>query len=106
MDDYPISLIEETTNKLIEFLPNTSKNIGKIDLVLESGAFNGSYLVGALFFLKEMEKKKYIYVDRISGCSIGALIGFLYFINSFFINSFIFSEVPTGTVDLVIITLN
>ena len=50
----------------------------KIDLVLDGGVFNGSYLVGALHFLKEMEKRKYIIVERISGCSIGSIAGFLY----------------------------
>jgi len=53
-----------------------------IDLVLDGGAFNGSYLVGALYLLKEMEKKQYIKINRISGCSIGSVAGFLYFIDA------------------------
>ena len=28
-----------------------------IDLIVEGGAFNGSYVVGILYFLKEMEKR-------------------------------------------------
>ena len=71
-------------NTLIEQLPNEVKNINKpleIDLVLDGGAFNGSYLIGALYFLKELENRNLIKIKRISGCSIGSLIGFLYIIN-------------------------
>jgi hypothetical protein len=69
-------------NKLIDELPNEYKNPKSplvFDLVLDSGVFNGSYIIGALYFLKEMEKRKYIKIDRISGSSIGSLSGFLYF---------------------------
>jgi hypothetical protein len=77
--------IDKITDILIRNLPNNLKDENKpivIDLVLDGGTFNGSYLVGALFFLKEMEKRNYIKVDRISGCSIGSLLGFLYLIDS------------------------
>lgn len=80
--DTNIYLIEKYAEQLIENLPNTSKNIGHIDLVLEGGLFNGSYLVGALYFLKEMEKKGYVTIDRISGCSIGSIVGFLYYMDA------------------------
>ena len=53
-----------------------------MDIVLDGGLFNGSYHVGALYFLKEMENRKYIKIERISGCSIGSVVGFLYFIDS------------------------
>jgi hypothetical protein len=78
-------MIQEYVNKLIENLHHEIKNRKTplvIDLVLDGGIFNGSYLVGALCFLKEMEKRNYIKIDRISGCSIGSIIGFLYFINN------------------------
>jgi hypothetical protein len=71
-------------HKLIENLPNTLNNKKKIltlDLILDGGVFNGSYLIGALYFLKEMENRKYIKIDRISGCSIGSICALLYFIN-------------------------
>jgi hypothetical protein len=78
-------MINDYVKKLISNLPNTitdKKTPDVIDLVLDGGIFNGSYLVGALYFLKEMEKQNYIKIDRISGCSIGSIVGFLYFIDS------------------------
>jgi hypothetical protein len=66
-------------------LPDDLKNTTtplRLDLVLDGGIFNGSYLVGALCFLKEMEKRKYIIVERISGSSIGSIVAFLYFIDA------------------------
>ena len=77
--------IDKLTDILIDNLPDHLKDENKpivIDLVLDGGAFNGSYLLGALFFLKKMEKRNYIKIDRISGCSIGSLLGFLYLIDS------------------------
>jgi hypothetical protein len=75
-------MIDEYVNKFIDNLPETSRKFQKIDLVLDGGLFNGSYLVGALYFLKEMERRKYIKIDRISGCSIGSVVSFLYFIDA------------------------
>jgi hypothetical protein len=78
-------MINEYVIKLIDNLPDDLKNSKsplRLDLVLDGGAFNGSYLIGALYFLKEMEKRNYIIVERISGCSIGSVIGFLYFIDA------------------------
>jgi predicted acylesterase/phospholipase RssA len=76
------TLITEYVDILIENLPNKFKQLGHIDLILEGGMFNGSYLVGALYFLKEMEKRNYIIIDRISGCSIGSILGFLYYVDA------------------------
>ncbi len=75
-------MIEDYVNKFIENLPDDSKKLQRLDLVLDGGIFNGSYLVGALYFLKEMERRKYVKIDRISGCSIGSVVAFLYFIDS------------------------
>jgi len=75
-------MIDEYVNKLIENLHDDDKKYRKIDIVLDGGLFNGSYLVGALYFIKEMERRKYIKVDRISGCSIGSVVGFLYYIDA------------------------
>jgi patatin-like phospholipase domain-containing protein 4 len=76
-------MIQPYIDKLIENLPDTIKNKKtplKLDLILDGGVFNGSYLIGALYFLKEMEKKGFIKIDRISGCSIGSLCALLYFL--------------------------
>jgi predicted acylesterase/phospholipase RssA len=76
-------MIHECVEKLIENIPTTMKNEKpqQLDVVLDGGLFNGSYLVGALYFLKEMEKKQYINIERISGVSIGAVVAFLYIID-------------------------
>jgi hypothetical protein len=75
-------MIDDYVNKLIENLPEDSKRNQHIDLVLDGGIFNGSYLVGSLFFLKEMERRQYLTIDRISGCSIGSIVAFLYYTES------------------------
>lgn len=78
-------MINIYVNKLIDNLPNTINNNNKpikLDLVLDGGVFNGSYLLGALYFLKEMEKRNYIIIERISGCSIGSLAAFIYYIDN------------------------
>jgi len=77
-------MIEQFTRKLIANLPDNITNVKEplvIDLVMDGGAFNGSYLLGALYFLKEMERRKYIKIGRISGCSVGSITGFLYYID-------------------------
>ena len=77
-------MINDYVVKLIDNLPDDIKNVKKpqsIDLVLDGGIFNGSYLVGALYFLKEMEKRNYIKIERISGCRIGSIVAFLYYID-------------------------
>lgn len=75
-------MIETYVNTFINNLPDKTKTKQKLDLVLGGGAFNGSYLIGSLYFLKEMEKQQYIVIERISGCSVGAIIAFMYYIDS------------------------
>jgi len=74
-------MINEYVYKLMENLPDnitkTEKPI-KIDLILGGGAFNGSYILGALYFLKEMERRNYIIIKRISTCSISSILALLY----------------------------
>ena len=66
-------------NNLVENLDKSEQL--KIDLVLDSGGFKGVYLYGALLYLKELEKKKYIIINRISGSSIGAILGTFYILD-------------------------
>lgn len=70
-------------NEIIELLKNIPKPVNPLDLdlVLEGGAFNGSYAIGVLLFLREMEKQGYIKVKRCSGTSIGAILSFMYLID-------------------------
>jgi hypothetical protein len=78
-------MIQTYVDKFIENLPDSIKNNKEpiiIDLVLDGGAFNGSYLIGALYFLKKMEKLNYIKVNRISGASIGSVIALFYFLDN------------------------
>jgi hypothetical protein len=75
-------MIDDYVNKLIENLPEESKKLQRLDLVLDGGIFNGSYLIGALYFLREMERRNYVKIERISGCSIGSVVAFLFFIDS------------------------
>ena len=69
-------------HKLIDELPISNKT-QKLDLVFEGGLFNGSYLIGALYYLRELELKNRICIDRISGCSVGSLTALVYFSNTY-----------------------
>lgn len=75
-------MIDEYVNKLIENLPDGSNKIGALDIILDGGLFNGSYLVGAMYFIREMERRQHINIKRISGCSIGSVVALLYFIDA------------------------
>ena len=89
-------MINEYVNKLIENLPDEFKNSNtplKLDLILDGGLFNGSYLVGALYFLKEMERRGYVKVERISGCSVGSIAAFLYFIDGLDLMTTLYSSI-------------
>jgi hypothetical protein len=77
-------MINNYITKLIENIPIEYKNKDKpleLDIVLDGGSFNGSYLVGGLYFIKEMENLGFIRVKRISGCSVGSIVAFLYLID-------------------------
>ena len=88
-------MIEKYIQKLIRNLPSHITNKTKpisIDLILDGGMFNGSYLIGGLYFLKEMEKRKFIKIERISGCSIGSIMGFLYLIDALHLAEKLYSK--------------
>ena len=78
-------MLQKYINNLIDNIPNNiinTKISEKTDLILSGGLFNGSYLLGALFFLKEIERRKYITIDRISACSVSSVSALLYHINA------------------------
>lgn len=64
-----------------ELLKNLPKRKYKLDVVIEGGAFNGSYVLGILLFLREMEKAGIVTINKMSGCSVGGLLCFKYLIN-------------------------
>lgn len=75
--DYYISNMVENLENIPNCLPsNTTPQY--INLCLEGGAFAGAYQAGALLLVKELEKKNYMIVHKISGVSVGALIGIGY----------------------------
>jgi len=47
-----------------------------IDLILDGGAFSGSYLLGGLIYIENISN--YINISRISGTSVGSLFGLLF----------------------------
>ena len=72
-------MIKKYIKTLIKNLPkNKLDKPEKIDIILEGGAFNGSYILGALYFLKELERKNYIIIKKISTCSISSILALLY----------------------------
>ena len=76
-----MSVYKSYINTLIDNLDlNESKPI-ELDLVLDGGGFKGSYLLGSLLYLNELEKKNYIKINRISGSSIGGILGTLFLLD-------------------------
>ena len=41
---------------------------------MDGGAFSGSYILGALYYIKKMEETNHVKVNKLSGCSIGSLL--------------------------------
>lgn len=82
MNQTEYEIINNTITKLMDntsFLKTNQRE--KINLILDSGLFNGAYLIGSLYFLKELEKKQYVKIDKISGCSIGSIVAVLYYVD-------------------------
>lgn len=66
-------------DKLINNLPDV--NYGEINLILDGGAFSGSYILGTLYYIKELENLNRIKIKKMSGCSIGSILCILYKLN-------------------------
>lgn len=72
-------MIQSYIHNIISTIPSSSfSKCIHMDLILDAGLFNGSYMIGALFFIKEMEKKNLFKVHRISACSVGTICALLY----------------------------
>ena len=73
-------IIDTYIKTLIENIPKD--NIyPNLDLILDGGAFNGGYMMGSIYFLKYLERKKIVTIHRLSCCSVGALIGLSFIYN-------------------------
>jgi hypothetical protein len=81
LQKYINQLVNEIPNQYITKLQNKTNKPLRVDLVFEGGLFNGSYQLGFLNYIKQMEKQQLLKVERVSGCSIGSIIAFLYFTN-------------------------
>ena len=68
-------------NALIDNNINISDVPKEMDLILDGGAFNGIYMIGGLLYIKELERREKIIIKRISGCSIGSVIGMFYILD-------------------------
>lgn len=76
-------MLESYIEQLMENMPSNFKErkCEDIDIIVEGGAFNGSYLIGAYYFLKELENKNYIKIKRISCCSVSSICSLVYLID-------------------------
>ena len=66
---------------LIKNIDKTQKHPQEIDLIIDAGGFKAAYIIGNLLYLKEMEKQGFLKISRISGTSVGSLLGLLYFLD-------------------------
>lgn len=63
-------------NSLLKNVP--IKSCKKINIIMDGGAFSGSYILGGLYYIKEMENENRLRVNKLSGTSIGSLLCVLY----------------------------
>ena len=70
------NIMEHYIHKLLQNLQNNQ--YGTVNLVLDGGAFSGSYILGSLYYIRELEKKNRIKINQLSGCSIGSILCVLY----------------------------
>ena len=79
LQKYINNLVDKLADNLADNLDLNPKRKPNVDIVFEGGLFNGSYQLGFLNYIKQMEKKQMINVKRLSGCSIGSFAAFIYF---------------------------
>jgi hypothetical protein len=74
---------EEQVKELIENMVNNIQTEAvHVDLVLSGGAFNAIYLVGCLYFFREMERRNKMIIHRISTCSASSFVALFYLTNN------------------------
>ena len=93
MDNTEETKISKYENTIARSVSNLFENIDqekkrkphrtpmRINVILDGGAFNGSYSLGTLYYLKNLEKHHHISVKRLSGCSVGAFLCVLYLLD-------------------------
>lgn len=70
--------IDQNIDKLLDDFPIKHKKPISIDLILDGGLFNGSYLLGCMLYIKKLEKKNILKIERVSVCSISSIIILFY----------------------------
>ena len=75
------SIIKELVGVLIKNIDPSVIKEKEIDLIISGGAFNVSYLVGSLYFIREMCDKGLIRINKISTCSASSIMGLLFVID-------------------------
>jgi hypothetical protein len=76
-------MADEQFNDLIANMVNNIQTQAiHLDLILSGGAFNAIYLVGCLYFFREMERRNKIIVHRISTCSASSFVALFYLTNN------------------------
>ena len=79
MRDILSSFVDNVNNKIIN---ENDNRILELDITMSGGAFNSNYLVGCLYFLREMQERRLIRIHRMSSCSASSLIAFLFLTNN------------------------
>ena len=73
---------EQMKNLIITMVNNIKTDSVNIDLILSGGAFNAIYLVGCLYFFREMERRNKITIHRVSTCSASSFVALFYLTNN------------------------
>ena len=74
-------IVKELIGVLIKNIDASIIKEKNIDLILSGGAFNASYLIGCLYFIREMCEKGLICVNKVSTCSASSMIGLLFIVD-------------------------
>ena len=74
-------IVKELIGVLIKNIDASIIKEKNIDLILSGGAFNASYLIGCLYFIREMCEKGLICVNKVSTCSASSMIGLLFLVD-------------------------
>jgi len=75
------NIVNELTGVLIKNIDESVIREKNIDLILSGGAFNVSYLIGCLYFIREMCERGLICVNKVSTCSASSIMGLLFIVD-------------------------